>query len=518
MTDNPNWTRVPSKVVAACVRLMRSPQFAPSLLFAVMACEFADLLFEASKRLFWFDELLTFYVSGLQPLSVLWGALKAGVDGMPLGYYLFVRAARVLPGDPLVTLRLPSILGYLMTLLGVYLFARKRLPAVAGLAAILVITLSPFRAYAVEARSYALLVGFLAIAAVFWQRLEERRFMAPLFAIFLTLAVSCHPLAVVTISVFAIAEIVSTVLSHRIRWGVWASCLLATIPFFLSLPFLLSYRAHFGKTFWSQPTWGRVFSTYHVDSGLDTTVILVLVGTMVLAACDPLLKMRLQPHKESLEENRFRIPEIVLVSAFLIYPAILFAMTKLMHSGFTDRYGMPVILGLALGLVYLGQDIWLKPASFYVLLALLAGFVGNQIRSIYRARSTDPYEHWTILAESSSREPNLPVVIGNPMEYLPAVEYSTPELRFLLVQVLDEDASNHFRGADTIDRTDRLLAQFVPLHAEDASRFLKPDQRFVLLSNGTIDWITPYLLERKYNLRLLSQDDDDQIYLVEPGR
>src|SRR6202008_183209 len=104
-------------------------------LVAVLISDFGVLLFEASRKLFWYDELLTFHVSSLQPFSLFWSALKAGVDGMPLGYYLLVRVARILPGDPHITLRLPSLLGYLITLLGVYWFARKRLPAFAGLAA-----------------------------------------------------------------------------------------------------------------------------------------------------------------------------------------------------------------------------------------------------------------------------------------------------------------------------------------------------------------------------------------------
>ena len=81
-----------------------------------------------------------------------------------------------------------------MTLLGVYWFVRKRLPAIAGLAGALLITLTPFREYALEARPYALLVGFLAISAVLWQRIGEKRLMTPLFGLFLGLAVCKSPL------------------------------------------------------------------------------------------------------------------------------------------------------------------------------------------------------------------------------------------------------------------------------------------------------------------------------------
>src|SRR5262249_21153528 len=158
----------------------------------VLAWEAGALLIIGSQKPLWYDELLTFHVSTLKPFSLLWQALHDGVDGMPPGYYVMVQFANMLPGDPHIILRLPSMFGYLFTLVGVYWFVSKRLPALAGLAAVLLITLSPFRQFALEARSYSLLTGFLAMSAVLWQRIDERPFMKPLFALFLALAVSCH--------------------------------------------------------------------------------------------------------------------------------------------------------------------------------------------------------------------------------------------------------------------------------------------------------------------------------------
>ena len=140
-------------------RVASSPQFEYILLVSILIWAAGALLLEARSKLFWYDELLTFHVSGLQPFSLLWKALLAGADGMPAGYYIIIRLARMIPGDPHIILRLPSIFGYIMTLLGVYWFAQKRLPAAAGLAAVVLMTLSHFREYAIEARSYALLVG-----------------------------------------------------------------------------------------------------------------------------------------------------------------------------------------------------------------------------------------------------------------------------------------------------------------------------------------------------------------------
>ena len=404
-----------------------SPRFASALLVTVLLWEFSILFLKASSRLFWYDELLTFHVSNLHPFSLLWRALQAGVDGMPPGYYVLVQLARILPGDPHVTLRLPSILGYILSLLGVYWFARKRLPVSAGLTTVVLITLSPFRGFALEARSYALLVGFLAISAVLWQRIDEKRFMTPLLALFLTLAIASHHLAVVVISSFGIAELAWTLLSRRIRWGVWAACLLATCPFFISLPSLLHYRAIFGRHFWARPGWSQAVSTYGYYLGLDSQsdfglilsafVLILLFGLLV---GDSLLRMMRQL-REGTCEREFGPPEIILVSSFLIYPALLVVLTKLLDSGYTARYGWPAILGLVLGSVYLVRTIWLKSSSFYLLVALLIAFAvqgGMDFQTLYKKGLTRADKRWTTLAELSRSETSIPVVIGSPLRLL----------------------------------------------------------------------------------------------------
>ncbi|HEV8412399.1 MAG TPA: glycosyltransferase family 39 protein [Bryobacteraceae bacterium] len=520
---SPKLSALADRTRKVCTRLIQSPQFAPVLLAAILVWEFGDLLFGASKKLLWYDELLTFHVSGLQPFSVFWRALKAGADGMPLGYYLLVRLVRILPGDPLVTLRLPSIVGYLMTLLAVYWFARKRLPAFAGLAAVFLTTLSPFRGYAIEARSYALLVGFLAIAAVLWQRIDEKRFMTPLFALFLTLVVAFHYLAVVALAPFGIAELVWTLRSRRIRWRVWATCVLATAPFFISLPIIQHYKDLFGKNFWSQSSWGMLLSTYGFYAGLDTPwavflFTLVLIAFLWLVVDNGLLPMWQTTREGSPNENNFTPPEVVLFSGFLCFPALLIVLTKLLHSGYTPRYGWPAILGLVWGSVYLVRTIWLKSFSIYLLVALMIAFAYqgvSDVRKLSKARSSTIDERWISLAELSRSEPGIPVVIGSPIVYLEAAEYAPPELRDRIVDVVDEYTAARLVHADTADRTNRLLSQFIPLHVEDRAAFQAAHQKFILRSDGNFDWFTEYVLEQKFHMRLLSRDTWSSLYIAE---
>lgn len=488
---------------------MTSSRLASALLVTILVWEFVVLLLKARTKRFWFDELLTFHISTLYPFARLWRALQAGMDGMPPGYYVIVRLGRLLPGDPLVTLRLPSILGYLLALLGVYWFVTKRLPMSAGLIAVVLITVSPFREYAFEARSYSLLVGFLAISAALWQRIDdEKRFMTPLFAVFLTLAVSCHYYAVVILLSFGIAELAWTLLSRRIRWTVWASFLLATCPFFVGLPFLLHYRDMAGKHFWAQPSWGMAVSTYGDYLG-NSTLSLVLMLVFALVGGNSLLRMMRQP-REGMSEREFSPPEIIVIGGFLFYPALLVVLTKLIGSaGYTPRYGWPGILGLVLGSVYLGKTIWFKSSSAYLLAALLIAFVlqgVSDFRMLYKAGSTRVDERWTRLAELSRSEPNIPVVIANPLAFLEANEYAPPELRNQLVEV-DEDTSGN------------LLAQLIPLHVDDLASFQATHRTFILRSGGSpggsFDWLTGYLVEERYHLSLISKDADSSLYIVE---
>jgi hypothetical protein len=503
----------------AYARAIKAPLFAPGLLITMLVWEFGVLLLKSRRKLFWYDELLTFHVSNLHPFSLVWKALQAGADGMPAGYYSIVQLFTRLPGDPLVTLRLPSILGYLLSLLGVYWFARRKLPAIAGLAAVLLITLSPFRAYALEARSYCLLVGFLAISAVLWQRIGEKRFMTPLFALFLTLAVSCHHLAVVAVSSFSVAEIISTLLSRRIRCGVWAACLLATSPFFLGLPVLLRFRDIFGQNFWSQPSWDMVVSTYSSYLGLDSLLTLVLMAFFGIVVGDSLLRVWRTHGKGTADERSFTPPEIVLVGGFMYFPALLVVLTKLLHSGYTSRYGSPAILGLVLGLAYLFRTLWLKSSSIYLLGALLIVFAFQGEREFKQlcnpgsAKLDD--QRWTVLAELSRSEPGIPVVIGSGITYLEAAEYAPPELRGRLIQIVDADSAIRLAGTDSVDKANRILAQFIPLRVEDLAPFRTAHQRFLLFSGGSFDWFTRYLLERRYHLKLLAKDGDRQIYIAE---
>ncbi|MBV8894530.1 MAG: hypothetical protein JO266_21570, partial [Acidobacteria bacterium] len=197
-----------------------------------------------------------------------------------------------------------------------------------------------------------------------------------------------------------------------------------------------------------------------------------------------------------MSEREFSPPEIILVTGFLFYPAFLVVLTKLVGSaGYHPRYGLPGILGLVLGSVYLVRTTWFKSSYAYLLAALLFGFAiqGHKDFRMLKADSTKVDERWTRLAELSRSEPSLPVVVADPLAFLEATEYAPPELRDRLVQVADPKAHP-------------LPTQFIPSHTEDLATFQATHQNFIFRSGGSFDWLTQYLLAGGYHLSLLSRD------------
>jgi hypothetical protein len=502
---------IAAKVGDSFHRIITSPRFSLIFLPSLLAWEFCVILSLSGRKFFWYDELYTLRFATLQPFSRFLHALESGVDAIPAFYYFMVRLAGVFPGDPHVIIRLPSILGYLLTLMGVYWFLRAKLPVAASVSAVLLITLSPFRFYAMEARSYSLLVGFLVIAAVFWQKIDQKPFMTPLFALFLALCVATHYYAIVALSSFAVAELTWTLVSRRIRWGVWVAFPLATIPFFLGLPILLRFRNAFAGTFWSKPSWGMVVTTYDGYFGLDRKLALFVILFFAVLAGQRLVHTLRGVQEEHAVDgvNGFSLPEIVLIGGFLFYPAFLVVLTKLSGGGYTARYGWPGIVGIVFALVFSFRASLVRSCSAQILGALLLVFIYQAREDVIQLSQPRPltmYQSWTTFADLSHTDTDLPVVVGSPLSFLEAAQYSPVGVRQRLVQLI----SSADKGYDLVVRF------FAPLKFENREEFEAAHPRFLLCSGGYGDEATPYFLKKRgYRLILLSEYGGHSLYMVE---
>lgn len=485
-------------------------------LAALVLWEFGALLAKAEAKPLWYDELVTFNVSGLQPFSRLWAALKAGVDGTPPFYYLIVQTARRLPGEPHQLIRLPSIFGYLLALLAIYLFVRKRRSGAIALVAVLLLSISPFREYAVEARPYGLLVGFLAIAAAVWQSIGEKGYRSLLLFLCLSVAVSCHYFAVVSLAIFGLAEAAFLLETRRIRWGVWLAVFGASLPFFVLFDHLVSFGRDFTPHFWSPAKWSDLIFTYADYVPFDLKIVLaLLVLFLTMLGLYALERVRngFTPHNDS---DASRIAEMLLVAGFTLYPVLLVIITKMLKSVYYERYGWPAVFGLVLATIY-----FLRLPRFLSRLAVFALLVAFGFRGIsdfarfHAIRTGEVDSRWSRLGSIVEREPDLPIVIGSGVRFLEAVEYATPRLRARFIELTDEATAVRLVGTDTVEKNNAALAKFVPLAVVQRSSFEAQHDRFLLYStNQGFDWVTPDLLNRGYHLVLLGKVENDSVYLV----
>jgi hypothetical protein len=498
------------------------------LLLALMA-----QIHEAWTKPFWADELLTVYVSSLRSPALIWDALRTGVDAMPFTYHWLTGEVSVLPLDPHIAFRLLSIFGYLMGMTGVYAFTAKRLGPISGLIAGLLLALSPFEVYAHEARSYALLVGFLGVAAALWQRIDEGWWFTFAFPVCLGLAVASHHLAIVALGCFGIAELTVALLYRRLRWRIWLSLAVSSIPFLVSFPLLLRYRTMFGAHFWSKPTWGSILSSYSQLEGLWGIYSVVLVLFIGFLSASILFDHRSRTSKAQ-PGGGFSIPEIFLSVGFLLFPVLLVTLTMIQHSGYTERYAWPLILGFVFAFVFVVRRLAATSDATCLLCALMIVFVYKTCKvwstkqsasQVAQATLAERLESLKVASTRYGFEETTPVVIGDDHEYMTTVYYSdlSPTSRYYFLT--DPEAALRFSGTDSADINMRALNRAFPSRAprlEDANVFIEKHKKFIVWATSDyLDcWLPDFLIEKGVRLRLI-QDTDlpgygrGQVYLAE---
>jgi hypothetical protein len=484
----------------------------------VLLLAFLGQVHAAWTKPFWFDELLTVYVSSLKTPSAIWEALGAGVDAMPFTYHWLTGQISLLPLDPHISFRLLSIAGYLTGMIGVYAFVGKRFGSTWGLVGALLLALSPFESYAVEARSYALLVGLLAVAAALWQRIEEGWWFTIAFAVCLGLAVASHHFAIFALGCFAAAELSTILLYRGFRWSVWMSLIFSSIPFFLSLPLLLRLRIMYEAHFSSRPTLASILSSYSFLEGLPrfySAAFIVFVGIAAAA----ILLDRLSQTSKVQPIDGFSVSEIVLSIGFLFFPVLLVILTMTQHSGYTGRYAWPLILGFVFAFVFAIQRLAANSGSTWLLYALLIAFVlhnykvwptRQSARQFAQAAFAERLDGSKVASARYGLEENTPVVIATAFEYLPAVYYSDLSSSNRYYYLADSKA-----GTDICDVTMSALNRVFPVRVrvEDANTFIGKHKKFIVWANNVNCWVPRFLIEKGVQLKLIQ--DPGQVYLAE---
>ena len=160
----------------------------------------------------WTDEIITVLISDQPTISEMFGAIRGGADSQPPLYDLFVRALRpLIPNDGL-RVRLTSTVGIFLMSSCIFVFVRRRLPAIFAMLASLV-ALRLVWPYAYKGRAYGITLGCIGVALVCVQRRsEESKTWIPIaVGISLSAAIAFHYFSVFVIGALLVGEAVQVV-------------------------------------------------------------------------------------------------------------------------------------------------------------------------------------------------------------------------------------------------------------------------------------------------------------------
>jgi 4-amino-4-deoxy-L-arabinose transferase-like glycosyltransferase len=218
----------------------------------------------AARRPLWNDELYTYHFARVPHLADLWRALQTGADQAPPLGYLLTRASLDLFGTSRLSLRLPELVAFFVLCVCMYVFVARRTNELYGLIAMLLPSVTAAYYYASEARAYALVLAFGALALVSWQLATEgarRRLTVPGLFVALFLATSSHYYAVLLLVPLMLGELTRSAFLRKADWQVWLAFSGSLLPFVVFIQLVRASHG-FAADFWGRPRWPDVLSFF----------------------------------------------------------------------------------------------------------------------------------------------------------------------------------------------------------------------------------------------------------------
>ena len=482
--------------------------------FAVCALYLGPAWFKG-MRPFWYDELFTLYVSQLSDMPTIWTALKDGADLNPPLFYGITRLSTALLGPSELGLRMPAIVGYLVLCLSLQVFVRRRMGAGMGLVAMLTPMLAGPMFYATEARAYGLVLGFVGLAMVCWQNIEDGRSRTLSLAglgICLSAALLTHCYAVLILVPFGLAELTRSWDRKKIDWG---ACLAISLPMSLVLSYLPLMAAVspfavdsevFRPTFWSIPLFYN-FLTYTLR--LPIILVAVALGALLIVKWKEV----------RFESAGYTKAELSLAAGFLLVPFLAVLLAATVTHIYMRRYGLAAVCGLAI----------LLPLLFEVI-ARRRRHAGTIAAAVFALSAVVEFSGWpkTLEAEAipfrrsmqlENVTPELPLVVSSGLLFLEMNHYASPRLIKRMHFLADASLARQLTGTDVFDKSFPQLRRWFPIRAalEDAQTYLRSHKRFLIYGyqKHPMDWLVPYLKSLGWQLTILESSTERVLYLSE---
>lgn len=456
------------------------------------------------------DEVFVLQTDGVQSLRALLAVQRhTPISLDPLFYHLLGHGAVALLGPTAFAVRLPSLLGYLLMQVCLYMIGRRMAGTMAGWLAAAVPAITATLFYGVQARPYGVLLGLAALLLWSWLRAtrnrgEPRPGPLVLLAVSLALALNTHYFAILLLIPLYGAELVRTVAQSRragrlqVDWPVVLAVVAGTAGEVLALPFqkaAAEFRAHYynaGTVGWHAVTQSyRALLVNYTDYPLAIqrgVGVLLLAGALVLAVA--LVRLFRQGGDGlSVGERTY----LLLLAAL---PFAGFLLARFVTHSIEVRYVLPAIIAVALLLALAVRGVAGRHpvASFAVILLLIVAAGGERVREEVRRRAaavatasiSPEVEAWL----QAHPEGRLFVQnTGHFEEALPLISDALLKQRATLLYSSREELA--LLGHDTGALTAMHLRAFsqVPVETYEALRQRRGATLFVLYPASGWDWL-----------------------------
>jgi len=492
---------------------LRSPSswLITALLIVLLAYSAMRLCITARLDPFWYDEIVTRAVAAQTSLT---GAMRALLDGAdshtPFFYLIEFYALRLFKNEEFA-LRLPSVLAFAITLICVFVYAKRRWTEVSalGCAACLLAT-AAFQRYAAEARAYSMLLAFIALALVCYDRLPSRIWTIGL-GLSLLLAEAVHYYAIFSILPFIFAELGHIWLTRSVRWKVWAAIACPLLPLAVTWRFLAAIRSTYGGHFWGHSGLQAVPASY--GELLSVGPVMGSVIAMILIAVQS-GEIFVSWRWKSASSNT---SGAILRAGLLWLPLVSFLGAILLRVPMISRY----VIASALAVALVTGSFRIAPKAIGVIvLSFLAFNTGISEAMFWNSFGSPLAARQTVLIESFIQKAGhreLPVVVAHGLAFLPLERYSSPELHSRLAYLVDVQKALEYSRTDSIDENLIRLRRYTAVPATDFSEFERSHPEFLLFTRKLkpdLDWLTPYLAKTARSMEVLAESSEGKVYLV----
>jgi hypothetical protein len=404
--------------------------------------------YQANRKLFWFDEIFTIYVSRLQNLRLIWDSLIDGADYNPILLYVLTHFSEAILGQGHLRARLPAIIGFWIFCLCLFRFVSIRSSGLAGFISMSFPLTTTAYLYAFEARAYGTVLGFVGLALISWQALataKKGRFGLAL-ALFASLvgALLTHAYAFLVFVPFVAGELARSIFRRSVDWIVWLALVASGLAMLASLPAFLALRSLLGVGEFFVPSVEMLVQTYDSLLGPAATLTTFVLGLICLDFLRRQRAMAGQPDRASkqdgIQEPRFQPHERIALVGFLTIPFFSYLAARLSGAPMMDRYSLATVAGIA---ALMGMAAGKRAATGLLVLTVLSALFARQFMDfIYNIELKEPssgLKNRTLISTSqpdfrfryyrmSLEDKNLPIVLLDPMDFPVTFLYAPAEI------------------------------------------------------------------------------------------